>query len=60
MERVSDRLVGDDELERERGREVGPGMTLDTKEQLLYYRLFRERFPHRSILETIGWTRTVT
>ncbi len=59
MLRVADSLVSDADLEREQGREIGPGLLLDTKEKLLYYRIFREYFPHRSVLETIGWTRTL-
>jgi len=59
MARVAETQVSDADLEKDRGREVAPGVTLDTKEQVLYYRIFREHFPQESVVETIGWTRTV-
>lgn len=59
MARVADARISDAEFERGRDREVEPGLVLETKEKMLYYRIFREHFPHRSLLETIGWTRTV-
>ncbi len=39
-------------------REITDGFVLKSKEELMYYNIFREFFPHRSILETIGRTRT--
>lgn len=59
MARVAAQLVSDADLERQRGLEMAPGHRVETKEQLLYYRLFREWFPQPSAVETIGWTRTV-
>ncbi|RJQ09847.1 MAG: asparagine synthase [Bacillota bacterium] len=59
MSRVAYRLVSDADFRRWRGKEVAPGHPLNTKEEILYYRLFREHIPHPSALETIGWTRTL-
>jgi len=59
MAQVADTHISDADFEKGRAREVGPGLVLETKEKMFYYRIFREHFPHRSLLDTIGWTRTV-
>jgi len=59
MAEVAERLVTDADFARERGRFFAPGRLIDSKEQLLYLRLFREMFDRPSALETISWTRTL-
>jgi len=59
MAEVAERLVTDADFERQRGRALAPGRVIDTKEQLLYLRLFRERFDKPSALDTVSWTRTL-
>jgi len=59
MTRVAEAEVSDADFEREHLREAAPGLVLETKEEMLYYRIFCEHFPHGSLLDTIGWTRTV-
>lgn len=40
-----------------RERKIKEGFTLTSKEELLYYRLFREHYPHKIALKTMGRTR---
>jgi asparagine synthase (glutamine-hydrolysing) len=58
---VADRLgefaqerISDEEFAEE--REIAPGFLINSKEELLYWRLFREQFPHRSVLRCLGRT----
>lgn len=49
--------ISDKEFARE--REIDEDFVLRSKEELYYFRIFRSFYPHRSILDTIGRTRTV-
>lgn len=53
---AAERLITDADLARERGRPIVRGRTIETKEQLLCLRLFRERFPRESALAVVPWT----
>ncbi|ACL70986.1 asparagine synthase-related protein [Halothermothrix orenii] len=50
-------FISDKEFKKE--KKISDDVTLRSKEELYYYRIFREYYPHRSILDTIGRTRTV-
>lgn len=52
------RTISDEEFERERS--TTNGVTLQSKEELLYYRIFRSHFGDRIDPEVIGRTRSVT
>jgi len=51
---VADREIGDDAFARE--RDLGPGDTLGSKEDLYYYRIFRRWFPRVKVLGSVGRT----
>lgn len=46
--------ISDDDFLRE--REIAPGRLLNSKEELLYWRIFRQHFPHPAVLGCLGWT----
>lgn len=52
IETVAEQEVSDADFERE--REPFPGCRLVSKEELYYYRIFREFFPQRAAMETVG------
>jgi len=47
------------EAEFAREREVGDGVSLRSKEELYYYRIFREQYPAKRLLALIGRSRSV-
>ncbi|HDT13217.1 MAG TPA: asparagine synthase, partial [Candidatus Aminicenantes bacterium] len=51
---VANREIGDDAFARE--RDIGPGDTLGSKEDLYYYRIFRRWFPRVKVLGSVGRT----
>lgn len=59
MAGLGGRLISEGDLVTARAQAAAHGLRLEHPEQALYWRIFRERFPHRSVLNTIGWTRTV-
>jgi asparagine synthase (glutamine-hydrolysing) len=50
--------ISDEEFERE--KKINKIFILRSKEELYYYRIFRRYYPHSSILNTIGRTRTAS
>lgn len=52
VEAVAEQEVSDADFVRE--REPFPGCHLVSKEELYYYRIFREFFPQRAAMETVG------
>jgi asparagine synthase (glutamine-hydrolysing) len=57
LKQFADQRISDEEFERE--KQIDDDFVLRSKEELYYYRIFKEYFPHKSILETIGRTATV-
>jgi asparagine synthase (glutamine-hydrolysing) len=51
---VTDRLISDEEFERERGEL--PRNRIRTKEELLYFRAFKKRFDSESAVRAVGFT----
>ncbi|MGQ9477333.1 MAG: asparagine synthase-related protein [Candidatus Bipolaricaulia bacterium] len=51
---VAEARIPDEEFLQE--REIAPGFALNSKEELLYWRIFREQFPHRTLLRCLGRT----
>jgi asparagine synthase (glutamine-hydrolysing) len=47
------------EAEFERERQVAEGVTLRSKEELYYYRIFRRQYPARKLLPLVGRSRSV-
>lgn len=43
-----------------RSRQPEPGLVLDSKEAVAYYRIFRRFFPQKRAIDTVGRTRSVT
>lgn len=58
MARIAAQRISDREFEA--NAEPVPGFRLRSKEELHYYRIFRKFYPHKSILETIGRTQTIS
>ncbi len=56
LQRYAEENISDEEFFKE--KYISQDFQLRSKEELLYYRIFKEFFPHDSILDTIG--RTVT
>jgi asparagine synthase (glutamine-hydrolysing) len=52
MAKIAERQISDDEFTRE--RKLTEDFVLASKEELLYYRIFREYFPQPSALSTVG------
>ena len=50
--------ISDSDFSRERN--IGPKIALRSKEELLYYRIFKNTFGNRIPLDTIGRTRSIT
>lgn len=59
MNEIADRLVAEGEFGEAVAEAAREGLRLETREQALYWRIFRKRFPQPSLLDTIGWTRTI-
>jgi len=57
MSALAEKCISDRELTREQRRF---NRQFASKEELLYYRIFSEYFPHASCRDTVGRTRTVT
>jgi len=57
LKQFAEQRISDEEFERE--KQIDDDFVLRSKEELYYYRIFKEYFPHKSILETIGRTATV-
>ncbi|MBN1459408.1 MAG: asparagine synthase B [Armatimonadetes bacterium] len=55
--RYAEQEISDDEFARE--RVVGEGVALHSKEELLYYRIFREHYPAGALLPLIGRSRSI-
>jgi len=58
VRKIADNAITDETFERE--RRVDDDLALSTKEEFYCYRIFSRLFPYRSILDTIGWTRTMS
>lgn len=58
LARRAEESITDEEFDKERF--PAPGFTLRSKEELMYYRIYREYFPYRMLLDTIGRTRTIS
>ncbi|MFZ5437137.1 MAG: asparagine synthase-related protein [Bacillota bacterium] len=56
MKAFAEKCVSDRELTREQRRY---NRQFASKEELLYYRIFAEYFPHASCEDTVGHTRTI-
>ena len=56
LKEYAEEKISDEEFQRE--RYLDDGLILRSKEELYYYKIFKEFFPHKSILDTIGRTRT--
>lgn len=52
IKEMAEKNIKDNEFERE--RRVAEDFVLDSKEELLYYRIFRQYFPQPSALATVG------
>lgn len=50
--RHANETVSDEEFFRE--RQVSPGVSLPNKEEMLYFRIFREMFPVDRVLTLLG------
>lgn len=48
--------ISDEQFYKE--RKIDKNFTLRSKEELMYYKIFHEFFPYKSVLETIGRTPT--
>lgn len=62
LQAIAERRISGDELRRaqQQASSRRAGMPpIRSREELLYYRLFRERFPQESVLATVGRTRSV-
>lgn len=57
LARHAESSIGDTAFEAE--REVGDGFVLRSKEELLYYRIFRRQFPTEKVLPLIGRSRSL-
>lgn len=57
MARFAEKQISDGEFARE--REIADGLTLRSKEELLYYRFFKQAHRHREILQLVGRSRSV-
>ncbi|WP_325224675.1 asparagine synthase-related protein [Schnuerera sp.] len=56
LKEFAEQMISDEEFEHQKYLE--DGFILRSKEELYYYKIFKEYFPHKSILDTIGRTRT--
>ncbi len=57
IQKYAEKIISDQEFERE--KLIKNGFMLRSKEELFYYRIFRELFPNDSVIDTIGRTATV-
>ena len=57
LARFAETQIADEEFARE--REVGEGVTLPSKEELCYSRIFRERYPAEKLVPLVGRSRSV-
>ncbi len=57
LARFAETQIADEEFARE--REVGESVTLPSKEELCYYRIFRERYPAEKLVPLVGRSRSV-
>lgn len=57
LERYTEEKITDEEFYHE--REIQKGLTLRSKEELFYYKIFKDFFPNTSALETVGFTETI-
>jgi len=57
LARQAEERIGDEEFARE--RELADGERLRSKEELLYYRIFREQYPAERLLSLVGRSRSV-
>lgn len=53
FEQIAEREISDEEFERE--RQLPHGLTLRSKEELYYYRIWRRYFPD-SVTQCLSWT----
>jgi asparagine synthase (glutamine-hydrolysing) len=57
LARHAEARIGDEEFARE--RELPDGQRLRSKEELFYYRIFREQYPAKRLLPLVGRSRSV-
>jgi len=57
LAKFAERQISDTEFARQ--RQVESGIVLNSKEELLYYRLFRQAYPDRDLLHLVGRSRSV-
>lgn len=57
LQKYAKENISDEEFFKEKF--ISQGFQTRSKEELLYYRIFKEFFPHKSILDTIGRTTTI-
>lgn len=55
LARYADGMIGDAEIPRE--RKLPGGWVINTKEELMYYRIFREQFGRAAYLNWVGRTK---
>lgn len=57
LQQYAEEGISDEEFFKERF--INKSFQLRSKEELLYYKIFKEFFPHKLILDTIGRTITI-
>lgn len=57
MQMYAEKIISDREFEIE--KTIKNGFELRSKEELFYYRIFRDLFPNDSVIDTVGRTATV-
>ncbi len=57
LKNYTKQVIADEEYQQE--KEIAEDFVLRSKEELYYYRVFQNYYPHQSILNTIGRTRTI-
>ena len=57
LARIADEEISDEQFVRE--RQVADGITLRSKEELYYYRIFRGHYPPQALLPLVGRSRSV-
>lgn len=55
LEEIAEARISNEEFSKE--REIAPGFVLNSKEELFYWRIFRQHFPHPSVLSCLGITK---
>jgi asparagine synthase (glutamine-hydrolysing) len=54
LEEIAEIRISDEEFSKE--RQIAPDLMLNSKEELFYWRIFRQHFPHPAVLDCLGWT----